>query len=648
MPASSEQLRTEIEAAAGPGRTMRFGAIPDGEGTIFTVWAPEQHSLHVVIENKGEWRLERDVDGSFTTQVTGAVAGDRYWLRLDDGTLRPDPASRFQPEGPRGASLIVNARAYEWRDRAWPGITALHRQVLYELHIGTFTAEGTWAAAARELPALASLGVTTLEVMPIAEFDGSFGWGYDGVNPFAPYHNYGDPDALRRFVDSAHQHGLAVILDVVYNHLGPSGSFFREFSRSFFAEQATEWGDAINFDGPGSGPVREFFLQNVDYWIRDFHFDGLRFDAVQAINDSSEDHIVSAMARAARAAAAPRGIFLVGEHEAQRVERLRCDRAGIDGTDALWNDDWHHAAVVRLTGRREAYFTDYTGSAREFAAMARHGFLYQGQWYVWQKHRRGTLSLGLPGRRFVTFLENHDQVANTGIGQRLHHTADPATLRAMTALLLLGPNLPMLFQGQEFGTSRRFCYFAGHNGDLAESVRDGRAEFLSQFPSLATPEMQERLPSPSDRATFESAKLEPRDDPRHEPALRLHRDLLTLRRADPVLAELATPAVNVEASALSDDVLVIRYQRSDGSPRLLVVNLGTDLALPLMNDPLLAAPGGQDWQAVWSSDHPDYGGPGVSEFLADAPWRIPGRSATFCEAVPVVPENQRKKAALRG
>jgi maltooligosyltrehalose trehalohydrolase len=638
MPVSSDRVGGDgVAATAVSGQrsaTRRFGAVPAADGVTFTVWAPEQRSLRLVIEGRGERDLERDDEGYFTLHAADARTGDRYWFRMDNGTLRPDPATRFQPDGPLNASMIVDSRTYRWRDSEWPGITAPHRQVLYELHVGTFTAEGTWDAAAADLPALASLGVTTLEMMPIAEFDGAFGWGYDGVNPFAPYHLYGEPDALRRFIDTAHQYGLAVILDVVYNHVGPSGNFFREFSRSFFADAATEWGDAINFDGPGSAPVREFFLQNVEYWIRDFHFDGLRFDALQSINDSSDDHIVSAMARRARAAAAPRGIFLVGEHEAQRVERLRNDRCSVDGMDALWNDDWHHSAIVRLTGRRDAYFTDYSGAAREFAAMARHGFLYQGQWYTWQQNRRGTLSLGLPGRRFVVFLENHDQVANTGLGQRLHHTADPATLRTMTALLLLGPNLPMMFQGQEFGTTRRFTYFAGHVGDLAASVRDGRNEFLSQFPGLSTKEMQERLPSPSDRSTFEAAKLERRGDPELASALRLHRDLLTLRRADPVLAELGTAAVNVETSALTDDVLVLRYQRSDGAPRLVIVNLGTEWTMPLMNDPLLAAPLGQDWQVVWSSDHPDYGGQGVVEFLAEYPWRIPGRSATFCEASP--------------
>jgi maltooligosyltrehalose trehalohydrolase len=617
MPVSSDRVSRNGVAATDVGAQRsairRLGAVPAADSVTFTVWAPEQQSLRLVIDGRGEWDLERDGEGYFSLQVADARAGDRYWFRMDNGALRADPATRFQPDGPLSASMVADSQTYRWRDSGWPGITAPHRQVLYELHVGTFTTEGTWDAAAAELPALASLGVTTLEIMPIAEFDGAFGWGYDGVNPFAPYHRYGEPDALRRFIDTAHQHGLAVILDVVYNHVGPSGNFFREFSRSFFAAAATEWGDALRFEGAGSAPVREFFLQNVDYWIRDFHFDGLRFDALQAINDGSEDHIVSVMARRARAAAAPRGIFLVGEHEAQRVERLRCDRAGIDGMDALWNDDWHHSAIVRLTGRRDAYFTDYSGAAREFAAMARHGFLYQGQWYTWQQNRRGTLSLGLPGRRFVAFLENHDQVANTGFGQRLHHTADPATLRTMTALLLLGPNLPMLFQGQEFATTRRFTYFAGHVGELAASVRDGRNEFLSQFPGLSTKEMQER------------------GDPEHASALRLHRDLLTLRRADPVLAELGTAAVNVETSALTDDVLVLRYQRSDGAPRLLIVNLGADWTMPLMNEPLLAAPQGQDWQAVWSSDHPDYGGPGVVEFLGVYPWRIPGRSATFCE-----------------
>lgn len=618
--------------AGAARRTLRLGARPHArEGVTFTVWAPEHAHLDVDIEGRGTFPLRRDADGYFAVHVPKARAGDRYWYRFRGGTRRPDPASRYQPDGPHGPSQVVDPRTYEWGDAAWRGIEALHHQVLYELHLGTFTAEGTWEAAARELPFLKSVGITTLEVMPVAEFPGRFGWGYDGVDLFAPAHIYGTADDARRFVDEAHRLGLAVILDVVYNHLGPSGNYLKEFSRSYFADRPTEWGDAINFDGRHSRPVRDFFIENAAYWIEEFHFDGLRLDAIQAIEDTSEDHIVSAIARAARAAAGPRTIFLVGEHEAQHVERLRDDRTGVDGMDALWNDDWHHAAAVRLTGRRHAYFTDYLGSAREFAAMARHGFLYQGQWYAWQKQRRGTTSIGLPASRFVTCLDNHDQVANTGLGWRAHHLADPCRWRTMTALLLLGPNLPMLFQGQEYGATSRFYYFADHDGELGEAVRTGRAEFLAQFPGMATPDMQARLPVPSDPATFMDSKLDRRERERNAHIVTLHQDLLALRRTDPVLSELGTPAVTVESAALTDDVLILRYAGPHGALRLLVVNLGVDCTLPVMNDPLLAPPAGHDWQATWSSDHPDYGGTGVVSFVDTEPWRIPGRSATLLQ-----------------
>ena len=603
----------------------RFGATVTDAGATFRLWAAAQKRVALVIEGGPQLPMTGHPDGFFTCEVPSARAGQRYWYRLEHG-LRPDPTSRFQPEGPLGPSQLVDSRAFVWTDRHWGGAGPNHRHVFYEMHIGTFTEEGTWAAAIAHLPRLAEIGLTTLEVMPIAAFPGRFGWGYDGVHLFAPTHQYGSPDDVRRFVDAAHRLGLAVILDVVYNHFGPVGNFFAEFSPAINGAPG-EWGDSINYDGPGSRPVREFMTENAAYWIRDFHFDGLRIDAVPALNDSSVEHILSAICRAAREAAGTRNVFVVGECESQDSRMLKDSGAYSDGLDAIWNEDWHHAAVVRLTGRRAAYFTDYCGSAAEFASMARHGFLYQGQWYSWQKHGRGRYAFGLPSSRFVSFLENHDQVANTGPGYRLHQLTGPAEWRALTALLLLGPALPLLFQGQEFGSSQPFAYFADHDGDLANLVVRGRLEFLSQFSNLTVPEAQAAIPNPSDLTTFANCKLLDAERRADNPVAQLHRDLLALRREDPVIRALGTDAIQVESSAPTENVLVLRYGGA-GAHRLLIVNFGSDYHSP-MNEPLLAPLPESSWKELWSSEQPKYGGNGVIQFSDRHPWRIPGRSATL-------------------
>lgn len=603
--------------------TRPFGAIARDKGVTFHVWAPEQPDLSVAFVDGGEMPMQRDAAGFFTLDAPGATPGQRYWLRLKEG-LRPDPASRFQPEGPLGPSQIVDLR-FEWSDHGWRGAPPPHRHVVYEMHLGTFTREGTWAGAMTRLPYLAGLGITTVEVMPIAEFGGDFGWGYDGVNLFAPAHIYGDPQSMQQFVNEAHRLGLAVILDVVYNHFGPVGNFLSEFSRSVRGAPG-DWGDSINYDGEGSATVREFVVENAAYWIREFHLDGLRLDATHGIKDASPEHIVSEICREARAAAAGRPIFIVAESEPQDTSLLKEGGAYADGVDAIWNEDWHHSAFVALTGRRPAYFTDYRGTAPEFAAMARHGSLYQGQYYGWQQQPRGGFSLGLPSSRFVCFLENHDQVANTGLGDRLYQQSDQQLWRAATALLLLGPAIPMLFQGQEFGSSRPFTYFADHDGELADAVAKGRLEFLAQFPALATPEMQELIPTPAARATFTSCILDDTERSADSAVARLHRDLLTLRRSDDVLQHAGTSAVTVESSAPTPSIVLIRYVSPHGH-RLLIVNLADD-CLSLMNDPLLAPVPGTIWATVWSSDHPRYGGHGALPFSTGR-WLIAGRSATF-------------------
>jgi maltooligosyltrehalose trehalohydrolase len=626
---------------------------PNG-GVHFRVWAPRRRSVDVVCEGGlaaagGRslfTTLEAEGNGYFAGFVTEAGRDTLYHYRLDGGELFPDPASRFQPEGPHGPSQVVDPDAFRWTDAGWKGCP-LKGQVLYEMHVGTFTPGGTYEAAARELPALADVGVTVLEVMPVAEFVGGFGWGYDGVDLFAPYHHYGTPDDFRRFVDRAHALGLGVLLDVVYNHQGPDGCYLKVFAEEYFTgKYANDWGEAINFDGPGAGPVREFYLANAGYWIDEFHLDGLRLDATQNIYDESPEHILAALARRVRSAAGGRATLLVNENEPQQVQLVKPAEQSGYGLDALWNDDFHHSARVALTGKNEAYYTDYLGRPQEFIATAKFGYLYQGQWYKWQKKRRGTPTFGVPPAAFVNFLENHDQLANSGAGRRLHTLASPGRLRAMTALLLLGPGTPMLFQGQEYAAPQPFLYFADHKPELARRVAKGRAEFLAQFPSLACPVMQERLADPGERATFERCKLDPSQRVRHAEAYQLHRDLLRLRRQDPVFA--AQQPGGVDGAVLGGSAFILRFFGQGGDDRLLLVNLGSDLAFDPAPEPLLAPPADRLWTGLWSSEDPQYGGQCARPMKGEENWVIPGESATVLGPRELTAEEGRRRQEQEG
>ncbi|MCA1562827.1 MAG: DUF3459 domain-containing protein [Acidobacteria bacterium] len=407
-------------------------------------------------------------------------------------------------------------------------------QVIYEMHVGTFTPAGTWQAALAELDELARIGVTIVEMMPIADFAGRFGWGYDGVNLYAPTRLYGTPDDLRAFVDRAHAAGLGVILDVVYNHLGPSGNYLAEFSPDYFTDRhKNDWGRAINFEGPR--PARELFIENAAYWIAEF--------------------------------------------------------------------------------------------PQELISCARFGYLYQGQWYGWQKKRRGTPGLDLSASSFIAYLENHDQIANSGFGRRMHQLAAPARYRALTAVTLLGPATPLLFQGQEFGASSPFLYFADHEGELREAIRGGRREFLSQFPSLHDPSVQAALPAPDAVDTFMRSKLDLSERGRHVEAYRLHCDLLAIRRTDPVIAEAARR--RPEGAVIAHDAFVLRYAGNAGDDRLLIVNLGAELDLSPAPEPLLAPPSGRHWQLQWSSEALEYGGQGTPPIRPHAIWHIPGEGAVL-------------------
>lgn len=616
---------SRIATVSPARRRLPIGAEPlAGGGVAFRVWAPRRSGVDVVIEGGGSIALAGEPGGYFSGVHSQAHAGSRYRFRLDGSAeLFPDPASRFQPHGPHGPSEVIDPSRFSWTDAAWTGARQ-SGQVIYEMHVGTFTPEGTFAAAARELEVLARVGVTLVELMPVADFAGSFGWGYDGVNLYAPTRLYGHPDDLRRLVDRAHALGLGVILDVVYNHFGPDGNYLGEFSDDYFSRiHASEWGDTPNYDGPGSRAVRELVVTNAAYWIEEFHFDGLRLDATQQIFDDSPLHIVAELTRRARDAARRRNLYVVAENEVQDVRHLGLRELGGYDLTALWNDDFHHSAMVALTGHNEAYYKDYRGTPQEFVSSARHGFLFQGQWYSWQKQRRGTPTRGIAADRFVVYLENHDQVSNSATGHRVHQLSAPGCYRAMTALTLLGPQTPLIFQGQEYGARQPFHFFADHHGALGEAVKQGRLKFLAQFPSVASLEAQRRIPDPTDADTFERCKLDPRERRRESPALALHADLLRLRREDPVFAH---PA-DVDGAVLGEKAFVLRWFGEDGDDRLLMINLGIALPLTPVSEPLLAAPPGHDWSVLWSSDDPAYGGGGVTA-IDTSRWTLPAQSAT--------------------
>ncbi len=619
-------------------RRLPIGAeVMATEGVHFRVWAPKCQRVEVVFAAAdgtpamAPLELVAEDGGYFAGVASAARAGMLYRFRLNGSEqLVPDPASRFQPDGPHGPSQIIEPGQFAWSDSGWRGAT-LQGQVLYELHIGTFTGEGTWRAAQAELDELKKLGITVLEVMPVNEFAGRFGWGYDGVDLFAPTHLYGEPDDFRRFVDRAHSLGIGVILDVVYNHLGPDGCYLKLFSDDYFSvKHTTDWGEAINYDGDNCQPVREFFRCNAGYWIAEYHLDGLRLDATQNIYDDSTPHIVADIAAEVKNVAAPRATIVIAENESQDVKLVRPASAGGCGLDGIWNDDFHHSARVALTGEREAYYTDYLGSPQELISAVKWGFLYQGQWYTWQKQRRGTPTRGLNPSTFVTFLENHDQICNSGFGDRIHFSSHPGCYRALTALLLLGPGTPLLFMGQEFGASSPFVFFADHQPELAKLVYKGRLEFVSQFTSLASTESQARIPDPAAWQTFEACKLKLAEREAHKAIYQLHRDLLKLRHDDVVFR--AQGAQGFDGAVLAPKIFILRFfgEEKEGD-RLLVINLDVDFIYDPAPEPLVAPPEKSKWQIIWSSESPVYGGRGITPFTEN--WKIPGYAAIVLTSV---------------
>lgn len=606
----------------------------DGAGTHFRVWAPVHKAVRVVFQNGGKpLQLAAEEKGFYSGAALGIAAGGRYKYQLDDdGDAYPDPASRFQPDGPHGFSQIIDPTAFAWTDDHWKGVR-LAGQVIYELHLGTFTDEGTWRAAAEKLSYLRETGVTIIEVMPVAEFAGRFGWGYDGVQPYATASIYGTPDDMRLFVDRAHRHGLGVILDVVYNHIGPDGNYLPKFSPFYFSKKhTTDWGAGINFDGEHCGPVREYFRENAAYWIREFHLDGLRLDATQDIHDDTEPHVLAEISQAARQAASGRPIILIGENEQQETLLIKRIEDGGYGLDALWNDDYHHSANVALTGKSDAYYTDYRGTPQEFVSALKYGYLYQGQWYRWQKKRRGTSTLGMPRAVLINFIQNHDQIANSARGERAQEVSAPGVFKAITAMTLLGPATPMLFQGEEFGASSPFLFFADQKPELAEMVRKGRVKFLEQWRALKLQDMKSCFMDPCSQETFRKSKLNFSEVETHHTTYQLHVDLLRLRREDPVISRQG--ADGIDGAVLSHGAFVVRFF-SPGfqDDRLLVVNIGGDLKFDPSPEPLLAPPRGTCWRKLWSSEDPAYGGCGTAPLDTQENWIIPGQAAVVLQPI---------------
>ena len=633
--------------------------------TNFRVWAPKAREVDVVLESTAGAELQfcslTAESGGYFSGAADAGSGVRYRFRVNGAeNFYPDPASRFQPHGPHGSSCIVDPEKFVWSDASWPGLK-LKGQIFYEMHIGTFTKEGTWRAAAEQLPELARIGITVIEMMPVAEFPGEFGWGYDGVDLFAPSHLYGTPDDLRAFIDRAHSLGLSIILDVVYNHFGPEGNYLGVYSDDYLIRgKGHEWGDLINFDGPNSGPVRDFFITNGRYWIEEFHFDGFRFDATHSIHDGSEEYIIGAVGRAAREAAGSRSIILIAENDLQEAKmvRQRCSESRLqaavgeakvllpsrvnpelqtspseagDCLDGMWNDDFHHSAIVALTGQNTGYFSDYSGKPQEFISAAKYGFLYQGQALSWRKVLRGTPTFGIPAEAFVCFIENHDQIANTGLGDRPRFQTSPGRYRAITALLLLGPWTPLLFQGQEFGASGPFLFFADV-GDVAvrDGICKGRAQLLAPFLSLTEDQTSRSLPAPDDPEAFSQCKLDFSERGKNRNLYNLHIDLLKLRREDSRFRQQSSGGI--DGAVLAPASFVLRYFSQANDDRLVLVNLGERKHLDPASEPLLAPPSAYGWETLWSSESSLYGGADDVATATPEQWILPAESTVVLRA----------------
>jgi maltooligosyltrehalose trehalohydrolase len=542
--------------------------------------------------------LERFRDGTFGALVAGAKAGDRYRYEVDSGSAFPDPASRFQPEGVHGPSEIVDPHEFNWTDGGWTGI-ARNDLVLYELHVGTFTPEGTFAAAAERLPYLSRLGVTAVELMPVSDFPGVRNWGYDGVDLFAPARCYGRPDDLRQLVNEAHALGIAVVLDVVYNHLGPEGNYLSVFSPYYFSDTHTNpWGKGLNFDGPNSSMVRQFFIENALHWVHEYHVDGLRLDATHAIVDNDPRHFVAQLAARVKEST-ERPVHVIAEDHRNLAHIIRPEGEGGWGLDGVWADDFHHKVRVALAGDNEGYYRDYSGSMPHLARTLNQGWHFTGQYSTYLQQHRGTDPAGIHPRRFVFCIQNHDQIGNRALGERLHHQIDLAAYRAASVLLLCAPATPLLFMGQEWAATTPFLYFTDHPEELGRLVTEGRRNEFRHFSAFADAAERGRIPDPQDLTTFLGSRLdwsELKREP-HASTFRLYQRLLTLRRH-----ESAIRCGRCSAYALTESTLLLRQDASDGPSLLAIIQMHGSSAIRLANHEALAGLDPSLWQLLFTTE----------------------------------------------
>lgn len=580
---------------------MPFGATCRGGGTDFRFFAPQAQTVALRIEDR-DLPMHRSADGWYDLSDPNAGPGTLYQFVIDGEQPVPDPASRFQPQDVNGPSEVIAADGFEWHDEAWTG-RPWREAIIYELHLGTFTRAGTYRGAMAELPRLATLGITAIELMPLADFAGARNWGYDGVLPFAPDSSYGRPDDLKALIDAAHRLGIMVFIDVVYNHFGPEGNYLPLYAPAFFAERETSWGQSIDF----AGVARRFFLENTLYWLTEYHADGLRFDAVHAIHDESEPHFLEELATAARNACAGRHVHLVLENDRNEARYLE---RGADGSsllyDAQWSDDFHHAMHVVLTNETDGYYADYAASPVEsLGRCLAQGFAYQGQHSPFRDAPRGEPSAKLPPLAFVNFLQNHDQIGNRAFGERLIELASREALMAAIAIQMLAPSPPLLFMGEELGARMPFLFFCDFAGDLADAVRDGRRREFARFPAFASPDARARIPDPLARETFERSNIAPAvERPDHEIAA-LYRQLLD-RRRDEIVPRLAGSQGFAAHYRAIERVLSVSWDLPDGSRLALIANLSNAAAdLEKPSGRLLWGTLPQDdrlppWHVLWS------------------------------------------------
>ncbi len=610
-----------------PDNSLPQGAQVVPSGVEYTVWAPERQRVDVLIVTTGgavarTIPMTRRDDGHFTAIDPQGRVGDRYLHHMDGEFTFPPPVSRFQPEGVHGPAEVIDHRGYTWQDASWTR-PAFRELVIYEVHLGTFTTEGTYRAAIARLPHLVDLGTNALELMPLADFPGAHGWGYDGVQPFAPARCYGTPDDLRALVDAAHAHGIAVILDVVYNHFGPDGTYLSQYSPYYFEhEDVTPWGDAVNFGRDHCEPIRAMYRANIRYWMEEFHIDGFRLDATHTICDASEPHILAELAEIVQA----RGGWVIAEDERNDVCLIVPRPEGGYGFEGVWADDFHHTIEAGIT-TTSRYQDDFSGELAEVADILQHGWKYRGQPSAHTGKVKGTECGHLPPEQFVLCISNHDQVGNRAFGERLHQLSSPAAYRAASALLLLAPYTPLLFMGQEWSASTPFLYFTDHNEELGRMVEEGRQREC-RYAAFTNGVEPATVPSPQAPETFLRSQLkwDELSVGIHAETLALHRELLRIRREHPCFRPPSRSAAAY--SALASGVLAMRVD-AGYEHWLLLCDLRGGHAVELDAETFTAAPAGQSWRCALSTEEARFGGAGVPQDCARVDFTQPG-AVLFC------------------